>query len=155
MALTNDQKIEILKIIIGAAFSLVCALWTYTTYTENERNSELKALISLGDSISGMQVSCKGDFGQLADLADKVKGSREKRCYEYFVDAHRKSLSAMIVVRKPVLTPLVEWEGYWNTLQNEISLMGSTNYSFGGIEHAWISILSKKGLKKGIEDKEK
>jgi hypothetical protein len=152
MAITNDQKIEILKIIIGVMFSVVAALWTYTTYTENERNNELQTLINLGDSIAGMHVTCKSNFGKLADLADNSKDSREGQCYAYFQDAHRKSLAAMITVRKPIFCSRKTWVNYWDALQKEIARAGSENYSFDSLENAWVDILIAKGLKEKPEE---
>jgi hypothetical protein len=147
MALTNDQKIDCIKIIIGVIFSVVAAFWTYTTYTENERNNELKTLIALGDSIAGMHVTCKTDFGKLAALADKGKDSREGRCYAYFQDAHRRSLAAMISVGKPMFSSSNTWVSYWNDLQKEIARAGSEQYKFNSIENAWVDILIAKGIK--------
>jgi len=152
MALTSDQKIEILKITIGVIFAFVGALWTYTTYTENERNNELKTLIELGDSIAGMHVTCKKEFGPLAALADKSKDSREGRCYVYFQDAHRRSLAAMITVRKPIFCSSNSWISYWDTLQNEIARAGTERYTFDSIENAWVDILVAKGLKEKVKE---
>ena len=147
MALTNDQKIEIFKIIVGVIVSIVGALWTYTTYTQNKRNNELKTLIDLGNSIAGMHVTCKMEFGKLADLADKSKDSREGRCYAYFQDAHRRSLAATITVQKPLFLSHKKWDMHWDNLQNEIARTGSEKYEFEDIEKAWINILIAKGLK--------
>ena len=152
MALTNAQKIEIFKIIIGVIFSLVGALWTYTIYTENQRSNELKTLIDLGDSIAGMQVTCEKEFGKLAALADKCKDSREGRCYAYFQDAHKRSLSAMITVRKPIFCSPNTWVSYWDALQNEIARAGSERYTFDSIENAWVDILIAKRLKEKPEE---
>ena len=153
MALTNDQKMERWKIIIGVIFSLVGALWTYTIYTENQRSNELKTLIDLGDSIAGMQVTCKKEFGKLADLADKCKDSREGRCYAYFQDAHKRSLSAMITVRRPLFgSSNTSWVSCWDALQNEIALAGSEKYKFNSIENAWVDILIAKRLKEKLEE---
>ncbi len=147
MAFTNDHKIEILKIMIGVIFTVVGAFWTYTTYTESERNNELKTLIDLGDSIAGMHVTCKNNFDKLADLAEKDKNSREGRCYAYFQDAHRRSLAAMITVRKPLFCSSGTWTGYWGDLQKEIARAGSERYVYVSIENAWVEILTAKGLK--------
>ena len=152
MALTNDQRIDCIKIIIGVIFSVVAAFWTYTTYTENERNNELKTLIHLGDSIAGMHVTCKKSFGKLADLADKSKDSREGRCYAYFQDAHRRSLAAVISVRKPIFSSSNTWVGYWDDFQNEIARAGSEQYKYDSIENAWVDILIAKGLKEKREE---
>lgn len=151
MTLTYDQKIEITKIVIGVIISIVGALWTYSTYTENERNNELKTLVGLGDAIAGMHVTCKGDFGKLADLAGASKDSREGRCYRYFQDAHRISLAAVITVKKPFGFSAREWTGYWNGLQNVIAGAGSEKYEFNNIEDAWVRILVAKALKEDTE----
>lgn len=147
MVLTNDQRIKILKIFIGLILSLVGGFWTYTTYTANERKHELETLIGLGDSIAGMHVTCEKEFGGLADLANQSKGSKKGKCYAYFEDSHRKSLSAMITVRKPVFEPHGKWAKDWNVLQDQIARAGSENYKFNDIENAWVDILTTKGLR--------
>ena len=151
MALKADQKIEIWKLLIAAIFTVVGAFWTYTTYTENERNNELNTLIDLGDSIAGMNVTCLDEFDMLAKLADKSKDSQEGKCYEYWQDANRKSLSAMITVRKPLFCSHKTWVGYWNTLQEVINRVGSQKYSSESIDSAWDDILISKGLKEKPE----
>lgn len=151
MTLTYDQKIEITKILIGVIISIVGALWTYTTYTENERNNELKTLIGLGDAIAGMHVTCKSEFGNLADLAGESKDSRKGQCYRYFQDAHRISLAAVITVKKPFGFSAREWGGYWRSLQNVIATAGSEKYEFNNVEDAWVKILVAKALKEVIE----
>ena len=147
MALTNDQRIEITKIILGVLISTVGAIWTYTTYTENERNNELKTMIELGDAIAGMHVTCKSEFGKLADLADEKNDGRKQKCYGYFQDAHRRSLAAVITVKKPMFLSAKEWAGYWDELQNVIAAAGSEKYTFDNIENAWVKILISKKLK--------
>ena len=151
MTITSDQKIEIIKITIGVIISIVGALWTYTTYTENERNNELKTLIGLGDAIAGMHVTCKSGFGKLADLAGESNDSRAGRCYRYFQDAHRISLAAVITVKKPFASSAKEWAGYWDSLQNVIAAAGSEKYEFNNIEDAWVKILIVKALKEEPE----
>ena len=151
MALTADQKIDISKIIIGLILSVAAGLWTYTTYTENERKNELITLIGLGDAIAGMHVTCKSGFGSLADLADKGGNSRQGQCYQYFQDAHRISLAAVITVKKPLGSSSAEWAGYWDSLQNVIAAAGSEKDEFDSIESAWVKILIVKGLKEEID----
>jgi hypothetical protein len=153
MTITSDQKIEITKIIIGVVISIVGALWTYSTYTENERNNELDTLIGLGNAIAGMHVTCKGGFGKLADLASEDKNSRKGRCYAYFQDAHRISLAAVITVKKPYLMSTKEWVGYWGALQDVIAAAGSESYEFNTIEDAWVEILVAKALKEKTKGK--
>jgi hypothetical protein len=147
MLLNSDQKIEISKIAIGVIISIVGALWTYTTYTENERNNELKTLIGLGDAIAGMHVTCKSDFDKLADLAGEGKDTRKGQCYRYFQNAHRISLAAVITVKKPFAMSAKDWIAYWGGLQNAIAIAGSEKYRFNNIEDAWVRILIAKGLK--------
>lgn len=152
MALTTDQNLEFFKIIVGVIISLVGGLWTYTTYTENQRNNEFKTLIDLGDSIAGMHVTCKEDFGQLADLAAESKDGRKGRCYAYFQDAHRRSLAAMITVRDPIFYSAETWVAHWDNLQKEIARAGSEKYTFVSIENAWAAILVAKGLREESEE---
>ena len=152
MLLKTDQRIEISKIVIGIVITVVGALWTYTTYTEQDRNTELTTLIGLGDAIAGMHVTCKSDFGNLADLANEVINSRKGRCYQYFQDAHRISLAAVITVKKPFRSSAREWAAYWDRLQNVIAAAGSEKYEFASIEKAWTEILIVKGLKEQVED---
>jgi hypothetical protein len=148
MAITADQKIEFIKIIIGVIFSVIGALWTYTIYTENARNSELNTLNSLGDSIAGMNVTCSEDYRMLSKLANETnKDSKKGRCYAYWEDAHKKSLSAVITVKKPIFCSPNKWVDDWNTLQVEIIKVGSQKYSFAEIDKAWKNILISKGLK--------
>lgn len=147
MELTTQQRLEVIKIIVGIIISVIGALWTYTTYTENERNNELKTLIELGDAIAGMHVTCKSEFSKLADLASEKKNTRQGRCYEYFQDAHRRSLAAVITVKKPTFLEKHEWLNYWDKLQEEIAAAGSQKYQFDSIETAWVNILVAKKLK--------
>jgi len=147
MAFSNEQVVEIIKIIVGVVIAAVGGLWTYTTYTADERKAELQTLVALGDAIAGMHATCRGNFGQLADLSDKAPGSREKRCYDYFQDAYRGSFSAMITVRKPTSCPAGTWEAHWAKLQNEIAGAGGARYAREGIENAWRAILQEKGLR--------
>ena len=151
MTLKFDQKIEIAKIVIGVIIAIVGALWTYTTYTENERNNELKTLIGLGNAIAGMHITCKSEFGNLADLAGESKESRKGQCYRYFQDAYRMSLAAVITVKKPLGFSTKEWVGYWDGLQNVIAAAGSENYKFSNLENAWVKILIAKALNEQTE----
>lgn len=148
--MTTDQKIEVYKIIIGALVSIVGALWTYTTYTANERANESKMLIELGNAVAGMHVTCKGEFGKLADLADKDKDSREGRCYAYFQEAHRGSIAATISINKPINSSYSEWVSYWDALRDEIARAGSEEYAYDSLETAWENILIKKGLREKL-----
>ena len=148
--MTADQKIEVYKIIIGVLVSVVGGLWTYTTYTENERANESKMLIELGNAIAGMHVTCKSDFKKLADLAGKSKDSREGRCYAYFQEAHRGSIAAMISINKPMATSYSEWANYWYVLQDEIARAGSEEYAYSSLESAWENILINKGLREKL-----
>jgi len=151
MAITADQKIEVFKIVIGVIFSVVAAFWTYTTYTENERNSELNTLNDLGDSIAGMNATCLEDYGPLSKLADETnKDSKKGRCYSYWEDAYKKSLSGMITVRKPIFCSS-EWVGNWKDLKNAIMIAGSQKIEFDSIHRAWDDILISKGLKEKPE----
>lgn len=147
MTLKSNHKLEIIKIAMGVIISVVAALWTYTTYTQNERNNELETLIELGNAIAGMHVTCKSEFGNLADLAGESKDSRKGQCYRYFQDSYRISLAAVITVKKPLYSSTKEWMGYWNGLQNVIAAAGSEKYKFNNIESAWVEILVEKGLK--------
>ena len=148
--MTTDQKIEVYKIIIGALISIVGALWTYAMYTENERANESKMIIELGNAIAGMHVTCKSDFGKLAVLADEISGSRKGRCYEYFQEAHRRSMAAMISIKKPMNSSYSEWASYWQDLRDEIARAGTEKYAHNNLETAWESILIKKGLRERL-----
>ena len=108
--------------------------------------------MGLGDSIAGMHATCKKEFGKLAALADESKDSRKGRCYLYFQDAHRRSLAAMITVRKPIFYSSNTWISYWDTLQNEIARAGTERYTFDSIENAWVDILVAKGLKEKLKE---
>lgn len=154
MALITDHKIEITKIIIGVLMTSVAAWWTYTTYYEDERKHELETLINLGNAIAGMHVSCKGSFGELAELASAAKASRQGRCYEYFQDAHRISLTAPITVKKPYWLSAQQWITYWDNLQNVIAATGSQEYEFNSVQNAWVDILIAKNLKEPVEENE-
>ena len=150
MALKSEQVVEIIKIIVGVVIAAVGGLWTYTTYTADERKAELQTLVALGDAIAGMHATCEGEFGQLAKLAElpaEHSNSRKKQCYDYFQDAYRRSFSAMITVRKPSFCPADRWASRWATLQNEIAGAGSARYARAGIEKAWTAILQEKGLR--------
>jgi len=147
MTFSTSQKIDVIKIILGVIVSIVAAFWTYTTYTANERNKELETLISLGNAIAGMHVTCKGEFNELAELAGEDKNSRKGLCYEYFQNAHRMSLAAVITVKKPYLLAAEDWVGYWEALQNVIAAAGSEKYEFDALENAWVEILVAKELK--------
>jgi hypothetical protein len=147
MTLNTSQVIDIIKIVIGLIIAIIGGLWTYNTYYENERKHELETLISLGNAIAGMHVTCKGNFKELAELAGEDSHSRKGRCYQYFQDAHRISLAAVITVRKPDSTPAKDWSAYWDSLQNVIAAAGSEKYEFNTIENAWVEILVAKELK--------
>jgi len=147
MSVDLKDKLEITKIIIGLLMTLVGAWWTYTTYYENERKHELETMISLGNAIAGMHVTCKSSFGKLADLAESKQGSRERQCYQYFQEAHRISLAAVITVKRPSRSTSRQWSDFWDNLQNVIASAGSEKYKFQDIENAWVDILVAKELK--------
>ncbi len=147
MTIAFKDKLEITKIIIGLLMTCVGAWWTYTTYYENERKHELDTLINLGNAIAGMHVSCKSNFGSLADLAGESNETRKGQCYRYFQEAHRISLAAVITVKKPGSVSSRQWSGYWDNLQNVIAAAGSEKYEFSEIENAWVDILVAKKLK--------
>lgn len=146
MKYTNEEKIEISKIIIGLFLSFVGGLWTYTTYTESARNSELETIIALGDSIAGMHVTCKSKYNGLADLADTAI-ERQKKCYDYFQDTYRRSLSSMIIISEPVFVSKNNWQLYWKDLQKVIQEAASQKYDTTSIDNAWNKILVAKRLK--------
>jgi len=145
MKFTNEEKIEISKIIIGLFLSVVGGLWTYTTYTESARNNELETIIALGNSVAGMHVTCKGKFKGLAELAN-TKIKREKKCYVYFEDAYRRSLSSMIIIAKPIMLPTNDWKALWSNLQKVLQEAASQKYEKTSIDKAWNDILVAKGL---------
>jgi len=147
MSLSINQRIEIYKIIVGVMISIVGGLWTYTTYTQDARKNELKSIISLGDSIAGMNVTCKRDFKMLSELAGEAKDSRKGQCYKYFQDAFKKAIAAEITIKKPFLCSQKKWAEYWDTLVTQISLAASSEYNYADINNAWSAILKKKGLK--------
>ena len=147
MALDFKDRLEITKIIITLLMTCVGAWWTYTTYYENERKQELDTLISLGNAIAGMHVSCKSSFGSLAELASESEESRKGQCYRYFQEAHRISLAAIITVKRPAGASVGQWTAYWDSLQNVIAAAGSEKYQFDDIENAWAGILVAKKLK--------
>ena len=150
MSVELKDKLEITKIIIGLLMTLVGAWWTYTTYYENERKHELETMISLGNAIAGMHVTCKGSFGSLANLAENQKDSREGQCYRYFQEAHRISLAAVITVKRPGSSTSKQWSDYWDNLQNVIASAGTEKYKFQDIENAWVDILVAKELKEKV-----
>ena len=150
MTIAFNHKLEITKILIGLLMTCVGAWWTYTTYYENERKHELETLINLGNAIAGMHVTCKSSFGDLASLAGKTTESREGRCYQYFQEAHRISLAAVITVKRPSGSSPEKWSGYWDNLQNTIAAAGSEKYEFNQIENAWVDILVAKKLKEVV-----
>lgn len=154
MALITDHKIEITKIIIGVLMTSVAAWWTYTTYYEDERKHELETLINLGNAIAGMHVTCKAAYNGLADLADKAETNRATRCYEYFQDAHRISLTAPMTVKKPYWLPAQQWITYWKNLQKIINDIAIYKYEFNAIQNAWENILVAKNLKEPVEENE-
>ncbi len=147
MALEFKDRLEITKIIVALLMTCVGGWWTYTTYYENERKHELDTLISLGNAVAGMHVSCKSSFGRLADLAGADSSSREGRCYGYFQDAHRISLAATITVKRPSGVSSRHWADYWDKLQNVIAAAGTEKYQFDAIDEAWANILVAKKLK--------
>ncbi len=150
MSVDLKDKLEITKIIIGLLMTLVGAWWTYTTYHENERKHELETMINLGNSIAGMHVTCKSSFGKLADLAESKQGSRERQCYQYFQEAHRISLAAVITVNRPASSTPEQWSVFWEKLQNVIAATGSEKYKFQELEDAWVEILIAKKLKEKV-----
>ena len=155
MATTADQKIEIFKIIIGVIFSVLGALWTYTTYSENERSSELNTLNSLGDSIAGMNATCLGEYGPVSKLANETnKDIKRGKCYAYWEDAYKKSLSGMISVGKPIFYSPKDWADAWKDLQAAIGTAGSQKYSFKSINEPWENILNIKGLDVNPDEEE-
>jgi hypothetical protein len=48
MVFSVEQKLEVLKIIILLVIAVVGGLWTLTTFTQGQREAELKTLIELG-----------------------------------------------------------------------------------------------------------
>ena len=150
MAIGFKDRLEIIKIVITLLMTLVGAWWTYTTYYENERKLELDTLVSLGNAIAGMHVSCKRNFGSLADLAGEGIETRKGQCYRYFQEAHRISLAAIITVKRPGSSNPGQWLGYWDNLQNVIAAAGSEKYQFDEIENAWTDILLAKKLKEVV-----
>jgi hypothetical protein len=150
MTIAFNHKLEITKVLIGLLMTCVGAWWTYTTYYENERKHELETLINLGNAIAGMHVTCKSSFGDLASLAGKTTASREGRCYQYFQEAHRISLAAVITVKRPRGSSPEQWSNYWDNLQNVIAAAGSEKYIFNDIESAWVDILVAKKLKEVV-----
>ena len=151
MAFSSDQFVNLAKLVLLVVFTMVSAAWTYTVYYENERKSELETLISLGNSIAGMHVACKGSFNKLAELADEDRHSRKGRCYSFFQDAHRISLAAVITVKKPYSVSDKNWAVSWDNLQNVIATAGSQAYDFDSLEDAWSTILVSKGLKSKLQ----
>ena len=147
MPFDTDQFVKVAKLVLFVVFTIVSAAWTYTVYYENERKSELETLVSLGNSIAGMHVTCKGSFDELAELAGKERFSREGRCYSFFQDAHRISLAAVITIKKPYSVSAKDWAASWDNLQNVIATAGSQAYDFSSLEDAWSTILISKGLK--------
>lgn len=150
MALNTDQTIDVIKIFIGLVIAIIGGLWTYTTYTESERNKELDTMIGLGNAIAGMHVTCKSNFDELANLAGADPTSRRGQCYRYFQDAHRMSFAAVITVKKPAGSSTQEWINFWDELQNVIATAGTERYRFDDIENAWVKILVAKQLKEEI-----
>ena len=134
MAFDTDRFVKLAQLILFVVFTIVSAIWTYTVYYENERNRELETLISLGNAIAGMHVTCKGSFKNLAKLADEDKLSRKGRCYGYFQDAHRISLAAVITIKKPFSISANNWVAHWQNLQNVIATTGSQEYDFDTVE---------------------
>lgn len=155
MAYSRDQKIEIVKILVGVIIAAVGGLWTYTTYTESQRNSELQTIIELGDAIAGMRVTCKEKFHGLAGLANATDDKRKIQCYEYFQDAYRGSLSAEIIIKKPFSITDDEWSKQWKKLQSVISDFASSSFNSAQLSDAWNTILVTKGLKPNPEPKPK
>ncbi|MFT5658860.1 MAG: hypothetical protein ACI9KN_002141 [Gammaproteobacteria bacterium] len=147
MALNFDQLLKFSTLILSIVIAVVGGIWNYTSYYDNERKTELETLINLGNAIAGMHVTCKGEFNELAELANEDSNSRKGRCYLYFQDAHRISLTAVITIKKPYSISAKNWTAYWDNLQNVIAAAGSQKYNFNTIEDAWAAILIAKQLK--------
>lgn len=150
MDFDTDRFVKFAQLILFVVFTIVGAAWTHTVYYENERKRELDTLISLGNAIAGMHVTCKGSFKELAKLADEERHSRKGRCYGYFQDAHRISLAAVITIKKPFAVTTKSWVSHWENLQNVIAATGSQEYEFDRLENAWAEILITKGLKERV-----
>lgn len=142
-----DQFLKFSTVMLSIVIAVVGGAWNYTVYYDNERKHELETLISLGNAIAGMHVTCKGDFKELAGLANEDSNSRKGRCYHYFQEAHRISLAAVISVKRPYSVSAKNWAAYWHRLQYVIAAAGSQKYDFDKIEGAWSAILVAKQLK--------
>ncbi len=147
MALSVDQKIETIKIIIGLLIAIVGGMWTYTTFTHDQRKSELNTLIELGDSIAGMNVTCMSDYPALSTLAGEKTDQKKQNCYKYFEDAYKKSIAAEIIIKKPIFYSEKKWRDHWSTLIDKMSISATSKYIYEDVNTAWNSILSAKGLK--------
>jgi hypothetical protein len=146
MSFSVDQKIEVLKITVGLVIAIVGGLWTFTTFTQEQREAELKTLIELGDSIAGMNVTCISDYGPLSKLAADKEDFKKKKCYLYFENAYKKSIAAQILIKKPVFCGEQKWNKLWNNLVDKMSLAASSEYIYNDINTAWNSILIEKSL---------
>jgi len=146
MSFSVDQKIEALKIIVGIVIAIVGGLWTFTTFTQEQREAELKTLIELGDSIAGMNVTCISDYGPLSILAANKSDSKKAKCYLYFENAYKKSIAAQILIKKPIFCSEQKWKKLWDNLVDKMSEAASSKYIYDDVNTAWNSILIKKGL---------
>lgn len=146
MSLSSDQKIEVIKIAVGLLIALIGGLWTYTTFTQEQREVELKTLIELGDSIAGMNVTCMSDYGALSTLVSEKIDQKKKKCYLYFEDAYKKSIAAQILIKKPFCYNEAKWKGHWDILVDQMSISASSKYIYDDVNAAWGAILLAKGL---------
>lgn len=146
MALSVDQKIETIKIIVGLVIAIVGGLWTYATFTQEQRKAELKTLMELGDSIAGMNVTCMSDYRALSNLANEKEDQKKNKCYSYFEDAYKKSIAAQTLIKKPIFYSEEDWVNHWNNLVDKMSLSASSEYIYEDVNSAWNAILTAKGL---------
>ena len=147
MTFSVDQKIEAIKIIVGLIIAIVGGMWTYTTFTQDQRKTELNTLIDLGASIAGMNVTCMINYLALSNLANETTDQKKHNCYLYFEDAYKKSIAAQILIKKPFLYNEKKWRDHWRELINQMLLSASSKYIYEDVNSAWNSILSAKGLK--------
>lgn len=147
MSLTVDQKLEFLKIIVGLAIAVVGGLWTFTTFTQEQRVAELNMLVDLGDSIAGMNVTCTSDYGPLSTLInDKKRDKKKEKCYLYFEKAYKKSIAAQILIKKPFFCAEKKWKSQWDNLLDKMSSAAASKYIYKDVNSAWNTILVEKGL---------
>ena len=138
-------QVEILKIIVGAIFTIIAGFWASFLYAEDERRREHVVVTTLNQHVSNMYLLCDNDFGSLEALVKKKISKKDQssrdQCAVAFRAAYSYRFAAETELPKPFWVWTSTWNEYWRKFHKGINRIKNEAYNPAYINKPWCEIL--------------